>query len=204
MMLSDTPDTVVDTHELDALRAGTWALLGRLLMEAPSDEMRQRLDAIGPAGDAADPLGLAWSQLKDAARAARDDALETEFQDVFVGVGGGEVTPYASWYLAGSLMDRPLVRLREDLEALGVARSAGCSEPEDHAAAICEIMAFAILDGDVDFDWQKDLFLRHVDSWMGRLFEDVASAPSADFYRAVGALGQAFVELERRFYAMSA
>lgn len=202
--MNDTLEPTIETDEVDALRAGTWTLLGRLLIEAPSPEMRERLAAIASSEDGADALGTAWSGLKDAARDARDEALRTEYQNMFVGVGGGEVTPYASWYLSGSLMDRPLVRLREDLEALGVTRNSDCSEPEDHAGAVCEIMAFAILDEDVDPEWQKDLFLRHADSWMGRLFEDLGNAPSADFYRAVGALGKAFMELERRFYAMSA
>lgn len=203
MMMNDTLEPAIDTNEVDALRAGTWTLLGRLLIEPPSAEVRERLAAIESSGGAADALGTAWSQLKDVAREARDETLRREYQDVFVGVGGGEVTPYASWYLSGSLMDRPLVRLREDLESLGVTRNSNCSEPEDHAGAVCEIMAFAILDDDVDAEWQKDLFQRHAESWMGRLFEDIANAPSADFYRAVGALGKAFIELERRYYAMS-
>lgn len=197
-------DTDMDAAETDALRAGTWTLLGRLLTEPPSAALRQRLAEVGASGDDADPLAAAWARLAAAARSARDDALKREFHDVFVGVGGGEVNPYASWYLAGALADRPLVELRGELEALGVVRRDGCSEPEDHAAAVCETMALAILDEAVDAAWQQVLFTRHADSWMGRFFDDLEQAPSAHFYRAVAALGRAFLALERRFHAMPA
>lgn len=196
-------DAQIDA-ETDAMRAGTWALLGRLLADAPDEEMLARLAQADSDGGRGDALALAWLRLAEAARTAQAEALQREYQDVFVGVGGGEVTPYASWYLTGTLLDRPLVQLRDDLQALGIARAEHCSEPEDHAAAVCEIMAFVLQDEDVDFDWQRELFQRHVAGWMGRLFDDVAAAPSATFYRAVAALGRAFVDVEQRFYEMSA
>lgn len=199
-----TPGPEMDVCDTDALRAGTWTLLGCLLSAPPSRELRARLrEVAAPHGDT-DALAHAWARLAQAAREAQDDALQREYQDVFIGVGGGEVTPYASWYLAGALLDRPLVQLRGELAALGIVRRDDCSEPEDHAAALCETMAYAILDGGVDLDWQRELFARHVDSWMGRFFDDLEQAPSADFYRAVGALGRAFLALERRSFAMPA
>lgn len=211
MLLNDHPeagaeiDTGLDADIVDALRAGTWTMLGRLLMASPAPETLQRLIAAGASElGSADPLAAAWAQLREAALAAVPEAIEREYQNVFIGVGGGEVTPYASWYLSGTLFDRPLVELREDLEALGVVRGEGCSEPEDHAGAICETMGLVILDEDVDLDWQTELFKRHAESWMGRFFEDLQKAPSANFYCSVGALGQAFLELERRFHAMAA
>ena len=208
--MQDTVDNVIDELDVDALRAGTWALLGRLLAAAPDDVLRQRLIAVGEdhhGGDgppADDAMTRAWAALAEAVHSAEPAALAEEFQDVFIGVGGGQVTPYASWYLVGALMDRPLVRLREDLAALGLERQVDCSEPEDHVAALCEIMALVIQDGEVDFDWEQDIFTRYVGSWMLRLFDDIAAAPSAKVYRAVAALGKAFVEQEQRFYAMPA
>lgn len=203
-MTIEVPEAVIESHEADALRAGIWTLLGRLLMDEPSTDMLQRLCGIElPAGEA-DALAQAWAGLHEAARTVDPAALQIEFQNVFIGVGGGEVTPYASWYLTGTLMDRPLVKLRDDLEQLGLAAREDCSEPEDHAAAVCEIMALVIRDEDVDFDWQKDLFRRHVASWMARFLDDVEAAPSARFYRSVAALGRAFLNEEKRFYEMSA
>lgn len=202
-MLENTVETPRDV-EVDALRAGTWTLLGRLLMAPPDRELRERMIAIGSETRHGDPISEAWGQLAAAAVTADDERLAEEYQAVFIGVGGGEVTPYSSWYLDESIASRPLVLLRDELERLGIGLREGSHETEDHAGAVCEIMGFVVLDEDVDFDWQKEFFGGHVDNWMGRLFEDIGKAPSADFYRAVAALGTAFLTLERRFYAMSA
>lgn len=202
--LHDTVENPVDADAANALRAGTWALLGRLLADVPTADLLARLAATQPQNDPGDALASAWHELAQAARAADAVALRDEFQAVFIGVGGGELSPYASWYLTGTLLDRPLIRLRDDLAALGIDRQQTCSEPEDHAAAICEIMALIIVDDDVDLDWQKDMFERYVSNWMGRLFADMAKTGSANFYRGVAALGQAFLEMEQRFYADTA
>src|SRR5947209_17297688 len=65
----------------------------------------------------------------------------TTLFDLFVGLGRGELLPYASYYLTGFLNERPLSRLRSDLAILGIARAENNSEPEDHAAILCEIMS---------------------------------------------------------------
>ncbi|MCH8506499.1 MAG: molecular chaperone TorD family protein [Ectothiorhodospiraceae bacterium] len=204
MSPSDTATAAANPQADGMLRAGTWTLLGHLLAAAPDAGVLQRLRQIDTENvQQQDALALAWSKLREAADQEQQQSLEMEYQDVFIGVGSGEVTPYASWYLTGSLMDRPLVELRKDLAALGVQRQEGVSEPEDHVAAICDVMALAITDEDVDADWQRELFLRHVDQWMIRFFEDLRAAPSADFYKAVGEFGEAFVRLEQRYFAMS-
>lgn len=200
--MNDTLEESLDTDNTDSLRAGTWALLGQLLAAAPAPEALQRLGSLDIADDEPGPLADGWRQLAQAAARSQGDAVQEEYQNVFIGVGGGEVTPYASWYLTGTLMDRPLVQLRSDLEALGIERISDCSEPEDHAAAVCEIMSLIIQDQEVDADWQRELFERHAAGWMTRFFEDLGKAPSADFYRAVAAVGHAFVAIERRFYEM--
>ena len=205
MKMDDMRDDTPQGPDTAQLRAGTWAMLGLLLGAAPSAATLARLGAVERAGEVSDdPLARAWSQLSQAAATASMEALAREYQDVFIGVGGGEVTPYASWYLTGTLMDRPLVQLRDDLVALGIEVADGCSEPEDHVAALCEIMALVVQDEAVDLDWQKALFQRHVGGWMMRFFADLEQAGNARFYRAVAALGRAFVEAERKFYAMSA
>lgn len=200
--MNETAEDVVEVDSTDSLRAGTWALLGQLMAGPPSHDLVERLAGLSVQGDAIDEIGAAWQQLAATARRASEEALRSEYQDVFVGVGGGEVTPYASWYLTGTLMDRSLVQLRSDLDALGIERNDECSEPEDHVAALCEIMALIIQDEAVDLDWQRELFTRHVAGWMERFFEDLGKASSANFYRAVAAVGRAFVEMERRSLEM--
>ncbi len=189
--------------EMDQLRAGTWNLLGSLLGGAPDEKILGLLRAAGQPTDAGgDALAEAWTDLRRAAEAARPDALAREYQDLFIGLGSGEVIPYASWYQTGSLMEKPLLDLRRELRALGVERQAGVNEPEDHAAAVCEVMALVIADAAVSADWQKDFHDDHVAPWMNDLFRDIREAPSAEFYQAVGALGGAFMDFERDYFAM--
>lgn len=192
---------------MDRLRAGTWNLLGNLLGRAPDAETLDLLcttaePAAEPGEDEADPLAQAWIDLRRAAEGAHPGALAREYQDIFIGLGSGEVMPYASWYQTGSLLEKPLLDLRRELRALGVERHADVTEPEDHAAAVCEVMALVIVDPGVSADWQQDFHEQHVAPWMADLFRDIREAPSADFYRAVGGLGGAFMDFERQYFAM--
>src|SRR5260370_40669412 len=89
-------------------------------------------------GDAS-PLGAAHAELGEAARRVNEDNVGGEYFDLFIGLGGGLLLPYSSHYLTGTLYGRPLVRLREALQLLGIQKAAEHSEPEDHAAILCEI-----------------------------------------------------------------
>ncbi len=134
------------------------------------------------------------------ASAATVSELDDEFHDLFIGLGRGEVVPYASWYLTGFLMEKPLAALRHTLGHLGIERQAHVYEPEDHAAALCETMAVLICNADeFGFDNQCEFFRRHVEPWMGRFFGDLQQSKSARFYRVVGQLGEHFVDFERNY-----
>ncbi len=94
-----------------------------------------------------------------------------EYFDLFVGLGRGELLPYASYYLTGFLYERPLARLRGDLKRLGIEQTEGQSEPEDHAAILCEIMA-GLAGGDIDAPpgADREIFEKHMAPWIGRFF----------------------------------
>ncbi|WP_285181114.1 molecular chaperone TorD family protein, partial [Mycobacterium tuberculosis] len=68
-------------------------------------------------------MSAAWQALADAAQTTTPEAAGRAHFELLVGVIQGEVTPYASWYLHGTLMDEPLVALRRDLRRLGIARA---------------------------------------------------------------------------------
>ncbi len=181
-------------------RARTYALLASLLARAPGGEALAALGAIEvPAEARRAPLAPAWEALGEAARRAEPEALAEEYQDLFVGIGRGEVVPYASWYLTGFMMDRPLAELRADLAALGIERSAGNREPEDHAAALLEAMALLVEEAPEDLAGQRRFFERHLGPWMATFFADLQQAGAARFYRAVGLLGALFLELDGRY-----
>lgn len=194
--------TAVDTHAVNAFRSQVWLLLAAVLRTIPDANILDRLEqaATIAAGDhdGAGELGAAWSALADAAGSADLPALDDEFHDLFIGLGRGEVVPYASWYRTGFLMDRPLVALRRDLALLGFERDESVSEPEDHAAALAEVMGMLTdpVEGQ-DASTQRLFLAEHIDSWMPHFFADLQKASSADFYRAVGRLGTAFLDFER-------
>ena len=128
----------VASDEIDILRAHEYDLLAVLLGRAPTREVLDRLSDLK--GDAS-PLGLAHMALAEAAAKADPDTLQREFFDLFIGIGRGELLPYASYYLTGFLHERPLASVRESLSALGIERADDIFEPEDHVAILCEVMA---------------------------------------------------------------
>jgi TorA maturation chaperone TorD len=190
--LFSEPRQTVD--EIDAARANEYALLGSLLWRAPDERLLRSL--AGLKGDAS-PLGLARVALGEAARATDAAAAGQEFFDLFIGVGRGEILPYASYYLTGFLHERPLADVRGDLERLGLARTDRSMEPEDHAGLLFDVMA-GLIRGDFGADGIDDamFFDRHLKPWIGRLFADLEVAKAAAFYRAVGRAGSAFIEIE--------
>jgi TorA maturation chaperone TorD len=190
----------------DAVRANTYSLLAALLARAPSSEILDLLKQIDvPAEVDAGQIAACWEALRLASERAQLDGLADEYQDLFIGVGRGELMPYGSWYTTGFLMDRPLTVLREDLAVLGFERQQEVYEPEDHVAALCETMGMIIrASEEIPFDTQRKFFGDHLGHWMGRFFHDLQEAKSARFYRAVGQLGEQFIEFEKRYLGMLA
>ena len=188
--------------EVDAARAREYALLAALLTRTPNREL---LDSIADLKVDATPLGLAHAALAEAARAAKLENVEREFFDLFIGIGRGEVMPYGSYYLTGFLNERPLARVRSDLAELGIARSEGNCEPEDHIATLCEVMA-GLASGEFSSSPGSDeqFFKKHVEPWAARFFADLEHAQAARFYRSVGLVGRTFIEIESEAYALPA
>lgn len=192
-------DNVVDP--IDDGRAQEYALLATLLSSAPSAALLEQIAQLN--GDAT-ALGGAHAALADAASIAVAGDVEREYFDLFVGLGRGELLPYASYYLTGFLNERPLSRLRDDLAALGIERVENNCEPEDHAATLCEIMAgLAAARFQVSPEAQRVFFDKHVLPWMGRLFADLEKAENARFYRSVGTLGRVFLAIESEAFTFA-
>jgi TorA maturation chaperone TorD len=201
-LYGNEPGAAEGVDDVDAARAQEYSLLSALLARAPDRALLERLATLR--GDAS-PLGLAHAALAEAASRTTSERVEREYFDLFIGLGRGELLPYGSYYLTGFLHERPLARLRKDLDKLGIERAAGQAEPEDHAAILCEIMA-----GLVSGRFQtppgadRELFEAHLAPWIGRFFADLEQAESANFYRGVGALGRSFVNIETEAFALPA
>lgn len=186
----------------DAARADEYALLGALLWRAPTAELLDQLSQLR--GDASE-LGAAHHMLAEAARDADHAAIQREYFDLFVGVGRGEILPYASFYRTGFLHERPLADVRRDMEALGLAREIRVGEPEDHAAILFDVMRGLIM-GEFAADGIDDrvFFERHLKPWASRLFVDLEMTQTSAFYRVVGAAGRVFMEIEAGAMALAA
>ncbi len=180
-------------------RADIYRLLGNLLAAPPDMDgliMLQSLDG----GDG--PWAGLWTALRDAARSTDVSGLEEEFNRLFIGLGRGELVPYASFYLAGFLMEKPLAELRGELGRFGLQRQVEVAEPEDHAAALCEVMGLLIEENRLNFTNSRVFYQAYIGSWLGRFFQDLGQADGAHFYRAVADLGRHFMEIEQAYYDM--
>jgi len=189
----------------DSGRADLYRLLGNLLAVPPQQSVLEVLQQLSvPATDDSAGLEQALHSLRDAAGQAVPEKLEEEYFALFIGLGRGELCPYASWYRTGYLMEQPLAELRNDLKRLGFARREGVGEPEDHAAALCEVMAMIISENVLSFAHQQDFFEQHLRSWLPQFLVDLSRAEQADFYRTVGRTGQAFMNIEQQYFSMPA
>lgn len=184
-----------------AYRSGAYGMLARLLRASPDRSVLDQVAGFAKIEPHQDEMSLAMSMLGLAAATSQPEAVDDEFHALFIGIGRGELVPYGSWYLTGFLMERPLGRLRDDLTRLGFHRQAGVTEPEDHVAALCEVMAILIEEG-TPLEYQSHFFNSHLADWLGRFFDDLSEAGAAVFYRAVGRFGAAFATLELRYMNM--
>lgn len=186
----------------DALRANTYSLLAALLAAPPQEALLDRLRRIDPIdGAERTDLAPAWETLRLSGERADVSDLDDEYHDLFIGLGRGELVPYASWYMTGFMMDQPLAVLRQDLTRLGFERQDDVKEPEDHVAALLETMGLLITEGEA-IATQARFFERHVATWMKTFFLDLQQAKAARFYRAVGQLGEKFMDFEQRYLTM--
>lgn len=194
----------VSVSEEDQLRAGWYALLAQLLSAEPSEATLQMVR--GLSGDDSE-LGQGIQALAAAARGITADTARQEYFDLFIGIGQGELLPYGSYYLTGFLHEKPLARLRGDMARLQIARADDVTEPEDHIAALCEMMAGLITGAfgePADLDEQRAFFDTHIGCWAPRFFEDLQAAQSAVFYMPIGTIGRLFMAIESQAFEMAA
>lgn len=191
--------------EEDFLRARFYGLLSHLLVAPPSAETLETLVAL-EGDDSA--MGRPLGKLSTAARRISEDEAKDEYEALFIGGGtGGELTPFASYYIAGALFDRPLVELRGDMEKLGIARAGKFKEPEDAIHVVLEMMHGLITGtfGDpADLETQHSFFRAHLEPWAAKFFTDLEGAEAAKLFKPVGSVGRVFMEIEAEGFGMLA
>ena len=193
------------THEIaaeDRLRADLYNYLG-VILSRPADEMLISQTA-GLSGDDS-PLGEAITTLAKVARLSKPKAVQSEFNKLFIGLGRGELLPYASYYLTGFLNEKPLATLRQDMAASGMARAENVFEPEDNIASLMEMMGAQIVGRfgtPASLDRQKTFFNKHIAPWAAHFFTDLEGAKNSVFYAPVGTVGRVFMEIETEAFRM--
>ncbi|TCS35981.1 TorA maturation chaperone TorD [Paucimonas lemoignei] len=189
-------------------RADFYALLARLWIAAPDGELLTRLASADMLGSQASqhPLDSAWEKLVLAAGILEPDAVEEEFNALFISVGTPKINPYASLYLAGFLNEKPLAGLRDELTQLGLARIGGVGETEDHLGALCEVMRLMIAGAPgvkrQSLHRQKLFFEKHIASWSRKCCDDIRVASEANFYRLLADFTEAFFAVDAEAFDM--
>ncbi|MFC3616669.1 molecular chaperone [Lutimaribacter marinistellae] len=199
-----TAATLPDIAEEDRLRAEFYDFLGRLLAAPPDGPLLSSM--AGLQGDESD-LGQAVQAMARVAKVTRSEAAEREFNALFIGLGRGELLPYASYYLTGFLNEKPLSQLRQDMAARRMTRAPNVYEPEDNIASLMEMMAGMILGrfgAPAALTDQRLFWNRHIGPWAGHFFTDLEAAENSVLYASVGTAGRLFIEIEREGFRMTA
>lgn len=184
-------------NQQQTLRTEIYFLLSTLYRQCPSQELLEFLSGLETEATQSE-MQQAWVELinasKEAAKKGNLEALQDEYQDLFIGIGRGEVIPFASWHRTGSLMEKPLAEIRHDLELLGLTREDEVKEPEDHIAALCEVMA---LISNQEEELQQVFFNKHIAPWFNAFVDQIKQAEHAKFYLAVAKFTLAYLSLEQ-------
>jgi len=195
---------IADVPEEDRLRADLYNYLG-LMLAGPPDQLLLDQSA-GLSGDETD-LGQAINGLARVAKISKPKAVRTEYNALFIGLGRGELLPFASYYLTGFLNEKPLANLRATMADFGMTRANDVFEPDDNIASLMEMMAGMIVGrfGRVaSVAEQQAFFNAHISTWATHYFNDLQGAKSSILYASIGAVGLAFMEIEKEAFRMSA
>jgi TorA maturation chaperone TorD len=191
----------------DQARAQLYGLVASLFYAAPDAQLLSALvhaegfrdddEARTQQGRA---LSAAWRDLTEACRSAFPVLIAHEHTELFVSAGRAEVTPYVMHYVMRYESETPLVDLRRQLSEWGIARRESVHEPEDHIAALCETMRFAIAVQQRSLGEQKAFFNRYLYRGAIAFCNAVRASDKARFYKSVAAFAGAFFEVEREAF----
>ena len=198
--LSTAKSYIIDSE--DQLRADMYSFLASLLRKEPSAELVKQITVL----ESDDSLiGKSIKTLSKLASSLDLPTIRDEYVRIFIGVGRGEILPFASYYLTGFLKDKPLAKLRNDMKEIGIELAENVKEPEDHIASLFDMMSGLILgkfNKKFSIGEQKDFFNKHLNPWVDLLMRDIESSKIAVFYSPVGTIGREFIEIERSSFSM--
>ena len=189
----------------EAARAHFYGLLARLFYAPPDAALLAALaaaDEIVAEQESAQPLGLAWRDLMRAAAATDAEAATEEYETLFIGTGKAQVSLYAGAYLIKTAVDSPLVEIRDILAAHGLARRSSVHEPEDHIAALCELMRHLVAEQQAPLTEQSSFFMRFLWPSAIPLCDAIGRAEQAQLYKPIAMFARSFLDLEHDAFKM--
>jgi len=201
--LSSINAKIIDNiNEEDQLRVDMYSFLANLFRSEPDTELINQIKSLESDES---PIGKSIKTLSKLASSLDLPTIRDEYIRIFVGVGRGEILPFASYYLTGFLKDKPLAKLRQDMEKIGIKLEDNVKEPEDHIASIFDMMAGLIVgkfNKKFSIAEQRDFFNKHLAPWVDLLMRDIESSKIAVFYSPIGTIGKEFMEIERASFSM--
>lgn len=185
----------------DRARADLYALLARLTYQGPDAGL---LALIAQAGtgispETGSPYAAAWQDLAAASSTVEPAAVQQEYDDLFVGAGRAEVSPYATYYLAQTGREKILVSLRSELAGMGLSRKETSREPEDHFAGLFDVMRHLVQRGSTDaaLQDQRRFFGQFIEPSYAAFCDAVVASGHAEYYARVAVLTRAFLNVEK-------
>ena len=201
-MSTQTAENLNIINNEDQLRADMYSFLANLLRAEPSAELVNQLTKLESDES---PIGKSNKTLSKLASSLDLPTIRDEYVRIFIGVGRGEILPFASYYLTGFLKDKPLAKLRNDMKEIGIQLAENVKEPEDHIASLFDMMSGLILgkfSKKFSIGEQKDFFNKHLAPWVDLLMRYIESSRIAVFYSPIGTIGREFMEIERSSFSM--
>ena len=204
-------DSVLSTQLSNSLdeetaRSELYGILAGVLYAFPAIELIAQIRVAATDTPAAGAfLEEPWRNFVGVTRSMSDQAIKDEYDALFGGVGKPEVYLYGSHYLSGFLNEKPLARLRTELQSLGLERSEAMSDTEDHFAYLCEVMRYLIAGDDVavaNLTRQREFFSTHIQPWALLMCDDIQSNTKANFYASLAELIRAFMGIESQGFDM--
>jgi TorA maturation chaperone TorD len=183
--------------EEEQARANLYGLLARLFYGPPDAALLKAMAGETFDGELAQP----WKELTQAAGAADPEAVREEYEAAFIGTGKAPVTLYTTAYSIRFANEVPLVELRGELSRLGLARRIEAREPEDHIAALCDVMRHLVAKQH-ELEEQYRFFHRWIAPAAEPLCVAIDRNAATDFYKHVARFANAFLSLERRAFEM--
>lgn len=186
----------------DLARANFYGLISRLFYGPPDAALLAALGSADELEAEDEVLARSWRELCQAAAGAEVETLRDEYDTTFVGTGKAPITLYTCAYSIRYSNETPLAVLRGHLAELGLARRQEAGEPEDHIAALCDVMRHLIASEGNTLDDQKRFFERWIQPTVEPLCAAIEKSELGAFYKAAGRLAKSFFSLEHSCFEM--